>query len=598
MVISARDFVSNDDPKNKPPEAGERTVGELIASGEMDVGVLEIQILIVCKNPAALQPSASFLSRRGWPTTIVGNLSKAIDQILKVSPDFIFLSCNHPNPNLYRLPTLIERATTSQCVGFAEQSDALGVSRLAALTTTLKLQGMPTGPAIQRLIRRALIDLYSHLKPHEGSAEKGGEHESGGFGNSMFRGKARSPDDKIEAGNYTMSLGPQNRLRLKELVPQKQTTEEMQRNKAEAAALRELAKEADSRGESGVFILPTKADPTQNSSDLDYKPSPQFKLSGSKEEDLIQKGIGLGGAYSATQEGPGQGTEHSAEKGKLNNREYLARQEGVVGKGFSAKQSAELGKELSAQSGADNSKFKRASAFDENDTPESLIYQGLFEKSVESALATICLKDDGGHLEIDYVSVLGVIPFDAPDLHGYLIVTLATSGVDEQKLFLERLHGTLKVIFTDNGMTINLMKGFVVVQDKFDFWDWARTEGKIVVTSVDGGQQVGVCLLATAKRPPTHRDIAHKNMAAINVEHVEPEEPITFKAYLHFKSSDRYYLYLRNGRKLAKKQKERLLKRKVSELFIKTIDAENFQSYVACTVIRNSIKKSRGSKAS
>ena len=78
------------------------------APQDVDIDELEVEILILAKNPAPLQNAAGFLTRRGWPTNVMGNVTKAVEYIAANRPDFVLISVNHPHPTVNKLPDIIK----------------------------------------------------------------------------------------------------------------------------------------------------------------------------------------------------------------------------------------------------------------------------------------------------------------------------------------------------------------------------------------------------------------------------------------------------------------------------------------------------------
>src|SRR4051794_33418497 len=91
---------------------------------DIDLDDLEVVILILAKNTNTLGQAANFLTRRGWPTTVMSNISTALEYVADKKPDFVLVSFNHPNPAIFKLPELIIQTFNLSCVGFIENMDA------------------------------------------------------------------------------------------------------------------------------------------------------------------------------------------------------------------------------------------------------------------------------------------------------------------------------------------------------------------------------------------------------------------------------------------------------------------------------------------
>ena len=90
---------------------------------EFDIDEIEVELLVIAKNPKSIGPAAAFLDRRGWPTRVTSNVAQAIELIAERKPDFVLLSLNHPSPALARLPEVIQKSMGVECIVFVERMD-------------------------------------------------------------------------------------------------------------------------------------------------------------------------------------------------------------------------------------------------------------------------------------------------------------------------------------------------------------------------------------------------------------------------------------------------------------------------------------------
>ena len=128
---------------------------------DVDIDELEVEILVLAKNPNNLKAAVAFLDRRGWPTRVTGNISTAIEEIAKKRPDFVLISFNHPSPAVVRLPDLIVQTFNLVCVGFVEGTDNLSAGKLTSIKMRHKIFGLPSGPNLHRGIRRILAEKFN-----------------------------------------------------------------------------------------------------------------------------------------------------------------------------------------------------------------------------------------------------------------------------------------------------------------------------------------------------------------------------------------------------------------------------------------------------
>src|SRR5437879_2991835 len=90
------------------------------ANSSINVDDLEVDILILAKAESSVKVAAEYLTKHGWPTTIMTNVPDAIEHIGKSKPDIIFVSFSHPNPQIQKLPEMITQSFNLICVGFSE----------------------------------------------------------------------------------------------------------------------------------------------------------------------------------------------------------------------------------------------------------------------------------------------------------------------------------------------------------------------------------------------------------------------------------------------------------------------------------------------
>lgn len=205
---------------------------------EIDLDNIEVEILIICKNVHALNQAGSFLTRRGWPTTVISDISKAVEFIAEKKPDYVLISLSHPSPSISKLPDLITQTFNTPCVGFVETNDASSSAKLNQVKVRFKMQGQASGPSIHRTLRKILAERF-HIETEDkgsdnASAEKSAEGGSftrvkgagpGGSdgpgviiqkssaslmknkGPQMIRGAAASDNEGAEGGMQSVSQG-------------------------------------------------------------------------------------------------------------------------------------------------------------------------------------------------------------------------------------------------------------------------------------------------------------------------------------------------------------------------------------------------------
>ena len=189
-------------------------------------------------------------------------------------------------------------------------------------------------------------------------------------------------------------------------------------------------------------------------------------------------------------------------------------------------------------------------------------------------------------LSLDEVSQIGVFPVESQTSHGYLVVIWQAPDQGAREAFLRSCETEIRAAFTSMGVGAKLESGFwvTVPQVPFELMTGFRAEFKFI--QVHQKREVGVAFFPT-DRPLPKAQAANETMGmySIGLDDIVTNYPVTFKAYLHLQKNQKYFLYLRNGRQLQPEQKERLKGNKVSDLFMKSVDIENFRQFLAAAYL-------------
>lgn len=140
---------------NSDPKTGEKDLPDILAK---EVEAMEVHILILAKHPHGQAATAAFLSKRGWPTTVTGSVSEALNLMVKDRPDVVLISFNHPHPSIPKMPESLTQTFNLTSIGFLETADEKAADLLAKTKMLFKLQGPPSGSNIQRIIRKMMIE--------------------------------------------------------------------------------------------------------------------------------------------------------------------------------------------------------------------------------------------------------------------------------------------------------------------------------------------------------------------------------------------------------------------------------------------------------
>lgn len=609
------------------------------ANQEINIDELEVEILIVAKNPSNLKQTCAFLTRRGWPTVAHGNLSKAVEEIAEKRPDIVMISFNHPSPAVQKLPEIIAQTFNLMCVGFVEGTDTASTSKLNNMKLRHKIFGTPSGPNFHRGIRRILAEKFNiklDEKPEKAEREN----------NVTVRGgKGDGAADK-SAQNSAHGLGADKR-RGPVVISGKSGAG------VEGAGAGNLAYMPDAKDGSHVADDDNGGGFAhgQQSGDGDQVMGAQ-RGSGSGKSLKAHEGSGSGNALSGVQSGSAENASSSGQLGRGGGLNGLAGQGGAagsaeseddyghdnaqtedddigsvnqMGKDFKKKGDMALGKrkKLKALTATDahdaggnmmlgedldpgnpqppppvsdiNKKdlaeMLKKSLFDggvEEHSPQSLM-----EKAVEKAIGDVCQRNpDIRPIPLKTVTKVGVFPLDSAAVPGYLVIALEDAPAEDQKRFLKNCESALRGAFETMGVAGKLENGFWMDVPQTPFDQWVQNAGVFSFKQTHLGCEVGVSYFQTERPIVKAQPSDIKDMYTVALDDISTDEPVTFKAYLHLKANDKFYLYLRNGRQLQPEQKQRLQANEIGVVFMKTVDLENFRVFLAAAYLKETIRSS------
>lgn len=617
----------------------------------VDIDELEVDILFLCKNPKDLQSTANFLTRRGWPTQVESSLSKAIDIIVKTSPDFVLISCNHPNPNTIRLPKLLGSAVTSQAVAFAEQNDAASNAKLGTVQMDHKLQGGVSGPNVHRFIRKILQKMYN---PEQADDEnKSSKLENKGDDKITVTGGNKSnKNDNANEGKTSRGSGMEmfaneetesftatqkgnsgsKRKKLKDLTGSAKTGEGVNVNETKSSkellALMNEDKGVNSQNAGAVNGGVDNIGYSTNSSMHGAGNASEMAGAAGADAGAVNQGANAGnyGAVASTS-GEGLGAAMAGGSGTNANRAGDSRMgananSGVHSNGESAEASELNAGELSGEeTEASGEKLPARPAYakphlsrapkkkrkargitkiakkqDGESSEKTAAQIDLLEKVLNETLKKICPVEEEPDHNLDDTKQLGIVEIEAKDFFGYIIVAATRLRDEALQSFLDYYCRELMASLVDNKLEAKIEEGFVAEIEELKFLEWAEAEAEIGLLGNYKDDEIATVFLPMLESRSAPQVSDKREMATVALKDIEAEVPVTFKTYLHFKKADRYFLYVRNGRSLGAKQKENLNRSKVENLFIKAIDIRNYKSYKAKNDVVKNISRRKNKK--
>lgn len=99
-------------------------------------------------------PVEKFLKKRGYNVIVEVDIPIAINHILKINPDYIFLAWDHKNENIRQMPKTIYQSCTGQVVPFIMSTQRDQIIQIESSNFESKLYPPLSGPAIIRAISK------------------------------------------------------------------------------------------------------------------------------------------------------------------------------------------------------------------------------------------------------------------------------------------------------------------------------------------------------------------------------------------------------------------------------------------------------------
>lgn len=592
---------------------------------DVDLDELEVVILIIGKNASVLNQSATFLTRRGWPTSVITNVSKAIEHIAEKKPDFVLLSFNHPNPAVLKLPDLITQTFNLTSVGFVEQLDSASQQRLNNFKIRHKIQGSPSGPNLQRSIRKILAEKFN-VKTEASGADAKDREASGGNVTVKGTGAAEKDGTVIQSGGK--GLGPDGNVRIKS-------------DEVEAAAVGNVA--TGGRARPGNPEARTTVDDGEDGVETEAVSNGKYTLSKKTRKSLKELAAKTEGDSDAKSTGSANellgklkkdlfgeaGVDPNAEADVPTDAGAGAA--GAAGESLAARaeaarraaQQSAMDAQAAAISAATNAYYANAKNNHETAplTPDELkavteavrqhapdtgpraryltaaelaaLTPGqLFERATFLALTQVAQPSTQVY-EVGSLAKVAVFPVDSRTTPGYLVLGMQPDPHRIEDFFLRNCEAALREHMTALGVTATVEGGFWVHIPEVNFKSWVAREAGFHIVLPHDESEVVLGFLPFAQ--PSVKTEAHgenSEMLKVSLDEISTESPVNFKAYLHLKKNQKYFLYLRDGRQLQPEQKERLKGRKVNDIFMASADVDNLRAFRAGTFLRDRIKKS------
>lgn len=605
---------------------------------EINLDEIEVEILIIGKNTGPLNQAAAFLIRRGWPTRVHTNLSQAVEDISNNKPDFVLLSVNHPSQSILKFPQAVGAAFNIDCIAFAESGDASAAAKVNGMKCAYKVQGMPSGPNLQRVIRKALaekLELANGAAAKEESEQKiddmvddNGMIISGSGGGKAGKGpviiqkneRGATADSGViisqgSKGEGKDSDGQRTKKRLS-LKALKKNNPAIQNKTKKVVADTDLVSD-DTALASDETQLVSDSDPDILKSLIDAE-TPEDQ--GPKQSMILQPTTG-------TNRHP---KNHKRKlKGVLNHEDHSDEDHDENAVEDSEDNVVDInGADGDSGPARAKNKYNRKPAYmpshsTENDEASGDSADGVALSAVEDDAGSDL--NDGGparaknkykqpplssssqqkssepHEVLDEeiaeavasgikVERIGVFPVQSKTMSGFVIVAVDGIG-DASDSFLNTCESEVESQFRRTGVYGELEKGFWLSVPAVDFNNWATEKGLFHFNFQHQGVGVTAAFFPCAKNFVGLKESTRSDMVTVDIADISTEVPVNFKAYIYLEKNKKYFLYLRDGRVLQPKQKAKLMQQgKTPALCVRNKDLQNFKKFQTSNFLFEMIK--------
>ena len=134
-----------------------------------------------------------------------------------------------------------------------------------------------------------------------------------------------------------------------------------------------------------------------------------------------------------------------------------------------------------------------------------------------------------------------------------------------------------------------LAENFEIEVERVSFVDWASMAADFISVHQHGESELAMAYFSMDAVPKI-KETEFENMCSVGLESVLPNVKANFNGYINFERNNKMLLYIKEGRSISQKQKERLLKKSIDDIYIPTENKENFCSLMAGECLNEKIK--------
>lgn len=181
------------------------------------------------------------------------------------------------------------------------------------------------------------------------------------------------------------------------------------------------------------------------------------------------------------------------------------------------------------------------------------------------------------------IESLAVFSINQPSFKGYILFANSFNHKEDRGQTAE-MESIISDHLDKNGMMGGIGNFFEFSVPSVEYTKWAEETCEFTIQyEDDSGKQFFLSFLPREKVLPQYSDAdLNKDMIRVDLQHIPPNTPVDFDAFIHLPLNKRYVRYLKKERSISLEQAKRLLKdSEHKRLFVQKSEKQKFiQFYI------------------
>lgn len=547
---------SNDDAV-KPASSQNSSQESSGGAASAMTGEETFSVFILKTTPQGMRGAETYLKNRKWDIGTATGMREALAYIIQKQPQFVLIPSDHTHKKVKMLPKLLAQAFSVKIIAYTESQSKHSLHSLQEMNMEYSLFPPVSGPAIERIVRKVLVDDERKAKEQALKATDG-----------------TAGSETVDENGKLVIQGTQG-------AKKEQSGWEQAR-----AALSQLVASGDDESESNSGVIVQK---------------------GSKIE-----------AHSEHQKGHGPGEAHSGEQGSVNSHSMAANQEGAnntpldpifsdnpenkneyssnwQGLDSDAKNSNQDPTKPSkpgvpimeaglGRKGKITPRYKR-DGWATDPANDSVMVRGTQQALEESVTIS---HDANEYAELEKSTNAACIIIESEQFNGYLV---AAMGKDKQidDAFLALVRQKLTAFLKAHGEVIKDSDSMSIKVQEVEFEDWAMNQATFLRKSIHEGSEIAMAFFPSAQTSVHLEQSKSEKMLQMKLEDLQENAVVEFDLYIHMPENDKYILYTPQGGRFMSNQKDRLNQKGITHMHLRKDSAGQVKKYRAQNFLNEKI---------